>query len=48
MVYKTREQELEELKRYVEYTLKNIDEFERRIRKEKEKENEQGRQATNL
>ena len=32
---KTREEETEALKRYVEYTLKNIDDFERRIRKEK-------------
>ena len=43
MTYKTREQELEELKRYVEYTLKNIDEFERRIRKEKERKKKNGK-----
>lgn len=42
MAYKTREQELEELKRYVEYTLKNIDDFERRIRKEKERKKKNG------
>jgi len=34
----TKEQELEGLKRYVEYTLKNIDDFERRIRKERKKQ----------
>ena len=38
MAYKTREQELEELKQYVEYTLNNIDDFERRIRKERKKQ----------
>lgn len=36
----TKEQELEGLKRYVEYTLKNIDDFERRIRKEMKKQME--------
>lgn len=37
---KTREEETEALKRYVEYTLKNIDDFERRIRKEMKKQME--------
>ena len=40
---KTREQELEELKRYVEYTLNNIDDSEIRIRKERKKQMDEAR-----
>ena len=39
----TKEQELDVVGQYVEYTLKNIDDFERRIRKERKKQMDEAR-----